>query len=180
MVDREHLVQVARKGPEPIFATISGAHHERDLSAHATLLDRTTCPPQRSGKPARAFSVWLSACTMAALCLLGRVASASNPWRIPVVFHVAQRDGEAVAATSFIAEQLDDTFAREAATRGEHALQRHEHQARRSGGLNLAKTGQAPLWPQSNAVRRINRNSTRRCSPGAPLRESFSIGRDAP
>jgi len=26
MVDREHLAQVARKGPEPIFATISGAH----------------------------------------------------------------------------------------------------------------------------------------------------------
>jgi uncharacterized protein len=26
MVDREHLAEVARKGPEPIFATISGAH----------------------------------------------------------------------------------------------------------------------------------------------------------
>lgn len=26
MLDRDHLVQVARKGPEPIFATISGAH----------------------------------------------------------------------------------------------------------------------------------------------------------
>ncbi len=26
MLDREHLAQVARKGPEPIFATISGAH----------------------------------------------------------------------------------------------------------------------------------------------------------
>jgi len=26
MLDREHLVQVARKGPEPVFATISGAH----------------------------------------------------------------------------------------------------------------------------------------------------------
>jgi hypothetical protein len=50
--------------------------------------------------------VWLSACTLAALCLLGGVVSASNPWRIPVVFHVAQRDGEGVAAASFIAEQL--------------------------------------------------------------------------
>jgi predicted nucleotidyltransferase len=26
MVDREHLAEVARRGPEPIFATISGAH----------------------------------------------------------------------------------------------------------------------------------------------------------
>ena len=26
MIDREHLVRVARRGPEPIFATISGAH----------------------------------------------------------------------------------------------------------------------------------------------------------
>lgn len=26
LLDREHLVQVARKGPQPIFATISGAH----------------------------------------------------------------------------------------------------------------------------------------------------------
>ena len=26
MVDHTHLAQVARKGPEPIFATISGAH----------------------------------------------------------------------------------------------------------------------------------------------------------
>lgn len=25
MLDREHLAQVARKGPEPVFATISGA-----------------------------------------------------------------------------------------------------------------------------------------------------------
>src|SRR3954454_10796938 len=26
MLDRDHLMEVARKGPEPIFATISGAH----------------------------------------------------------------------------------------------------------------------------------------------------------
>ena len=26
MLDRDHLAEVARKGPEPIFATISGAH----------------------------------------------------------------------------------------------------------------------------------------------------------
>ena len=26
MLDKDHLGQVARKGPEPIFATISGAH----------------------------------------------------------------------------------------------------------------------------------------------------------
>lgn len=26
MVDREHLVQVTRQGPAPIFATVSGAH----------------------------------------------------------------------------------------------------------------------------------------------------------
>jgi hypothetical protein len=27
MLDKRHLVDVARKGPEPVFATISGAHH---------------------------------------------------------------------------------------------------------------------------------------------------------
>ena len=26
VLDREHLASVARKGPEPVFATISGAH----------------------------------------------------------------------------------------------------------------------------------------------------------
>jgi len=26
MLDRDHLAEVARKGPEPIFATLSGAH----------------------------------------------------------------------------------------------------------------------------------------------------------
>jgi hypothetical protein len=41
-----------------------------------------------------------------ALCLVGTVARASEPWRIPVVFHVAGRDGSAVAPVSFISEQL--------------------------------------------------------------------------
>ena len=43
---------------------------------------------------------------MLAFSLVGAVARASEPLRIALVFHVAQRDGEAVAAESFITEQL--------------------------------------------------------------------------
>jgi hypothetical protein len=50
--------------------------------------------------------MWLSAWAFTALCLVGAAARASGPARIPVVFHVAQRDGQAVAPPSFIAEQL--------------------------------------------------------------------------
>src|SRR5688572_20688699 len=57
--------------------------------------------PSRSGRRR-----WLSACTLAAVCLLGSVAGASAPQRIPVIFHVAQRDGAAVAPDSFMSEQL--------------------------------------------------------------------------
>ena len=49
---------------------------------------------------------WLAAWTLAVLCLLETIASASAPRRIPLIFHVAQRDGEAVAPASFISEQL--------------------------------------------------------------------------
>jgi hypothetical protein len=49
---------------------------------------------------------WLSACVALALCLLGAPAWADVPRRIPIVFHVAQRDGEDVAPATFIAEQL--------------------------------------------------------------------------
>jgi hypothetical protein len=60
----------------------------------------------RATRALRAFPPWLWAWTIAALCLVGAVARASEPLRIPVVFHVAQRDGEAVAPASFIADQL--------------------------------------------------------------------------
>jgi len=43
---------------------------------------------------------------MVALALVGSVALADAPLRIPVVFHVAERHGNAVAAESFVAEQL--------------------------------------------------------------------------
>ena len=55
---------------------------------------------------ARAFRLWLAVCSSAALCLVGALTRAAEPVRIPIVFHVAQRDGEAVAPDSFIAEQL--------------------------------------------------------------------------
>lgn len=55
---------------------------------------------------ARALPRWLPAPILAALLLIGSVGRASEPRRIPVVFHVAERAGEAVAAPSFVAEQL--------------------------------------------------------------------------
>ena len=60
----------------------------------------------------RAVTLWLAASAIAALCLgaeplLAQAARASGPpWRIPLVFHVVQREGVAVAPPSFIAEQL--------------------------------------------------------------------------
>src|SRR5262245_49060824 len=60
----------------------------------------------------RPFSLWFSALAMLlmramlALALVGAVARAGAPLRVPVVFHVAQREGQAVAAESFMAEQL--------------------------------------------------------------------------
>jgi hypothetical protein len=54
----------------------------------------------------RALSLWLSLCIVSALCLVGSGARASEATRIPVIFHVARLDGEAVAPASFIAEQL--------------------------------------------------------------------------
>jgi hypothetical protein len=49
---------------------------------------------------------WLAASVLAALSLLVSRANADAPRRIPLIFHVAQRDGAAVAPESFIAEQL--------------------------------------------------------------------------
>jgi hypothetical protein len=55
---------------------------------------------------AQAFSMWLWAWALLALPPFGATARAADPLRIPVVFHVAQVNGEAVAPESFIAEQL--------------------------------------------------------------------------
>jgi hypothetical protein len=52
------------------------------------------------------LSLWLSAFAAAALYLLEAAAWADVPRRIPIVLHVAQRDGEDVVSRSFIAEQL--------------------------------------------------------------------------
>lgn len=58
---------------------------------------------------------WLGVWVGVALCLLGGLASASDPVaggpttpsrRIPIVFHVAEREGVAVAPAAFIDEQL--------------------------------------------------------------------------
>jgi hypothetical protein len=43
---------------------------------------------------------------LALLLLVGRRGWAGAPWRIPVIFHVAECDGEAVAPASFIPHQL--------------------------------------------------------------------------
>lgn len=60
----------------------------------------------RVNRATRAFPIWLSVRAIVLLCLVGGVSRADGPWRIPVVFHVAQRDGQAVAAASFVSEQL--------------------------------------------------------------------------
>jgi hypothetical protein len=56
----------------------------------------------------RAFPVRRSAWAVAALLLVGsgNPGRASEPRRIALVFHVAERDGEAVAPASFVTEQL--------------------------------------------------------------------------
>jgi hypothetical protein len=48
----------------------------------------------------------LAVYAVAALCLVGSLARADAPRRIPLILHVAQLDGEAVAPESFIADQL--------------------------------------------------------------------------
>jgi hypothetical protein len=70
------------------------------------LTDRVTQPLQRASTAARALSMGLLACTLVVLCLFGTVVRASEPSRIPVVFHVAQLGGEAAVPPAFIAEQL--------------------------------------------------------------------------
>lgn len=50
--------------------------------------------------------VWRWAFAIAVVCTLATLASASAPRRIPLIFHVAQRDGAAVAPEAFIGEQL--------------------------------------------------------------------------
>jgi hypothetical protein len=73
---------------------------------HARPKHGLTSPGQPSAKAARARRLWLSVCVITTLGLVGVVARASEPARIPLVFHVAQREGEPVAPASFIAEQL--------------------------------------------------------------------------
>jgi hypothetical protein len=60
------------------------------------------------GEPVRsARRGWLAmVAAFALLGLRGGLARAAGPARIPVVFHVVQRDGEPVAPASFIDEQL--------------------------------------------------------------------------
>jgi hypothetical protein len=53
-----------------------------------------------------ALSVWLSVWVITVLALVNALSRASEPSRIPVVFHVAQREGQAVAPASFVSEQL--------------------------------------------------------------------------
>jgi hypothetical protein len=52
------------------------------------------------------FRLWLAACIVALLCLPATLVRAEGARRIPVIVHVVQREGEAVAPASFINEQL--------------------------------------------------------------------------
>jgi hypothetical protein len=52
------------------------------------------------------FRFWLAASIVALLCLPATRVRAEGPRRIPLIVHVAQREGEAVAPASFISEQL--------------------------------------------------------------------------
>jgi hypothetical protein len=52
------------------------------------------------------FRFWLGASIVALLCLPATRVRAEGPRRIPLIVHVAQREGEAVAPASFISEQL--------------------------------------------------------------------------
>ncbi|HWO14244.1 MAG TPA: hypothetical protein VNN80_32285 [Polyangiaceae bacterium] len=70
------------------------------------LTNRAPSSRRRARQAAPVFSAWLAACAVAAACLFGTLAWAGEARRVPVVFHVAEREGEAVAPASFIAEQL--------------------------------------------------------------------------
>jgi hypothetical protein len=72
-------------------------------AANRLLLDEMMYQIQRM---TRALSTWLSTGTIAALFLLGSIVRASEPARIPLIFHVAELDGQAVTVARFIAEQL--------------------------------------------------------------------------
>ncbi len=52
------------------------------------------------------FRFWLAASIVALLCLPATRVRAEGTRRIPLIVHVAQREGEAVAPASFISEQL--------------------------------------------------------------------------
>jgi hypothetical protein len=113
---------------------------DRHRAKRATRLDRE---PKRVASAARALRLWLAACAIAALALITSVAAADAPRRIPVIFHVAQRDGEAVAPASFITEQLA------AANRIYGPL-----------GIELVEIERAPLGPQhAEQVTRTDRDA---------------------
>lgn len=57
-------------------------------------------------KVAHVSRFWLSILAVLGLCLAARRVRADVPTRIPVVFHVAQSEGQPVAPPAFIAEQL--------------------------------------------------------------------------
>ncbi|HTV19948.1 MAG TPA: hypothetical protein VMG12_14785 [Polyangiaceae bacterium] len=61
-------------------------------------------PPRARAYASGACALWLCLCTLA--LLLTRAAHAEAPRRLPIVFHIAQQEGQPVAPASFIAEQL--------------------------------------------------------------------------
>lgn len=63
-------------------------------------------PARLASSAARAFRRWLSACAIAGYALIATSAGASGPVRIPIIFHVAELEGEPVAPASFIDAQL--------------------------------------------------------------------------
>ena len=80
------------------------AWHHCPVDQHSTDVAFRSRP--RAGAARRGVARWLQAWVVLAVCSLGSWAGADEPARVPIVFHVVERDGEAVAPPSFIAAQL--------------------------------------------------------------------------
>jgi len=110
------------------------------------LADWITRQGGHAAKAARWLPLWFSAWTIAALCLVATVGRAREPSRIPVIFHVAQRDEKDVAPASFIAEQLA-----------------RANSIYLSLGVELVDSGRVPLGPEhAELVTRSDRDALAR------------------
>jgi hypothetical protein len=94
------MSELSRVLSRPPRGSLPGA---RGLGAGAAAGRAARSAPERALRAARVtLAVW----ALALASLLPRAARADEPRRIPIVFHVAQREGSPVAPEAFIAEQL--------------------------------------------------------------------------